>query len=344
MFNLNSVSHRRLNPLTGEWILVSPHRTARPWLGQIDTVRSEALPSYDPSCYLCPGNERTGGARNPQYSSTFVFDNDFSALQSEFSTSETAATIGDDFIVAHPERGICRVGCFSPRHDLALAEMSVAEIETVVEMWGQQFKELSSLDFIRYVQIFENRGALMGASNPHPHCQIWATASIPNEPAREQRSLANYLGRHNRCLLCDYAEFELTRERLIFENDAFVVVVPFWAVWPFETLIISRQHLPDLAYLGPRASRLAETLQQITRCYDRLFETAFPYSMGFHQQPVDGELHPEAHFHGHFYPPLLRSATIRKFMVGFEMLGSPQRDLTPELAAEKLREACKKIG
>lgn len=343
MFELNGVSHRRLNPLTGEWVLVSPHRTTRPWLGQVDRPSLEKLPAYDPSCYLCPGNERAGGIRNPQYSLPFVFDNDFSALQRE-ALHESASATKNDFIIARAERGICRVGCFSPRHDLTISSMSVAEIEAVVEMWVQQFKELSAIEFVRYIQIFENHGALMGASNPHPHCQIWATESIPNEPAREQRGLSNYLERHNRCLLCDYVEYELGRERLICMNESFAAVVPFWAIWPFETMIISRQHLPDLTEFDERARReLAQILHQITRCYDRLFHTPFPYSMGFHQQPVDGEQHPEWHFHAHFYPPLLRSATVRKFMVGFEMLGTPQRDITPESSAERLRNICESL-
>ncbi len=348
MFELNGISHRRLNPLTGEWVLVSPHRTDRPWLGQVEKTSREPIAAYDPSCYLCPGNERAGGARNPQYSSTFVFDNDFSALQRELSREISTAPKHDlpgrDFLVAKPERGICRVGCFSARHDLTLASMSAAEIERIVDMWSEQFRELSAIDFVRYVQIFENRGALMGASNPHPHCQIWATESIPNEPAKEQRGLTNYLQQHNRCLLCDYLEYELSHERLIYQNAAFAVVVPFWAVWPFETMIVSRRHLPDLSHLDEQSRKqLAQTVQQITRCYDQLFDAPFPYSMGFHQQPADGEQHSEWHLHAHFYPPLLRSATIRKFMVGFEMLGSPQRDITAESAAEKLREICRSL-
>jgi UDPglucose--hexose-1-phosphate uridylyltransferase len=343
MFELNSVPHRRLNPLTGEWVLVSPHRTARPWLGQVDRPSPERLMAYDPSCYLCPGNQRAGGVRNPQYASTFVFDNDFSALQREV-PEVSASAIENDFIVARAERGICRVGCFSPRHDLAISSMTMAEISTVVEMWAQQFNELSAIEFIRYVQIFENRGALMGASNPHPHCQIWATESIPNEPAKEQRGLLNYLQQQNGCLLCDYVKYELGRERLISANKSFAAVVPFWAVWPFEITIISQQHLPDLTHFDEQArTGLAQILHQITRCYDRVFDTPFPYSMGFHQQPVDGEQHPEWHFHAHFYPPLLRSATIRKFMVGFEMLGSPQRDVTAESAAQRLREICENL-
>jgi UDPglucose--hexose-1-phosphate uridylyltransferase len=343
MFTLNAVSHRRLNPLTGEWVLVSPHRTARPWQGQVETAASARLPAYDPDCYLCPGNVRAGGIRNPQYSSTFVFDNDFAALQHDVPADLNSCNV-DDLLVASPEKGICRVGCFSPRHDLSLPGMSVAEIETVIEMWTHQFKELSSIDFIRHIQIFENRGAMMGASNPHPHCQIWGSESIPNEPAKEQRSFLNYHERHKSCLLCQYAEHELASERLIFSGDEFAVVVPFWAVWPFETMIIPRRHIADITELDSSARReLAGALQKLTRCYDQIFQAPFPYSMGFHQRPVNGEEHPEWHMHAHFYPPLLRSATIRKFMVGFEMLGSPQRDLTPESAAERIRALCQSL-
>ena len=344
MFTLNAVSHRRLNRLTGEWVVVSPHRTARPWQGQVEPAEAVNLPAYDPTCYLCPGNLRAGGARNPQYGSTFVFDNDYAALQSNIPPEVPASKV-DDLIVARPERGICRVGCFSPRHDLALPGMSAKEIETVIEMWIDQFEELRSIDFINYVQIFENRGAMMGASNPHPHCQIWGTLSIPNEPAKEQQSFLDYRRRRNSCLLCEYAEHELKSERLIFAGVEFAVVVPFWAIWPFEAMIIPRRHIADLGQLDAPAKReLAITLQRLTRGYDQVFQAPFPYSMGFHQRPVDGEQHGEFHMHAHFYPPLLRSATIRKFMVGFEMLGSPQRDLTPESAAETLRELCGKIS
>lgn len=342
-FGLGNVSHRRLNPLTGDWVLVSPHRTARPWLGQVDKVEAIKLPAYDPACYLCPGNERAGGAHNPDYASVFVFDNDFAALQGTMPADCKPFEAGN-FIIAKPERGICRVGCFSPRHDLTMADMNSSDIEAVVGMWVQQFKELSAIDFVRYVQIFENRGAMMGASNPHPHCQIWATESLPNEPLKEQRSLLKYSQLHGSCLLCDYVEYELTRERLVYANDAFAVMVPFWAVWPFEVLLVSRKHVANITALDALAQReLASALKQIVRCYDRLFETPFPYSMGFHEQPVDGKPHPEWHFHAHFYPPLLRSSTIRKFMVGFEMLGGPQRDITAEDAAERLREVCKKV-
>jgi UDPglucose--hexose-1-phosphate uridylyltransferase len=341
MFRLNSVSHRRLNALTGEWVLVSPHRTARPWQGQVDTLSAEKLPPYAPSCYLCPGNQRAEGARNPQYSSTFVFDNDFPALQVDIA-ADLHATQVKDLIVAVPERGICRVGCFSPRHDLTLAAMDVSEIELVVDMWIDQFNALTSIDFIQYVQIFENRGAMMGASNPHPHCQIWGTESLPNEVGKEQHSQSNYLQSHHSCLLCDCAKYEEAEaERLVFADEHFILVVPFWAVWPFETLLISRRHIPDLAHLAePERRSLARTLQILTTCYDEVFQSPFPYSMGFHQQPSKGEIHPEWHLHAHFYPPLLRSANIRKFMVGFEMLGTPQRDITAELIARRLREIC----
>ncbi|MBV8051184.1 MAG: UDP-glucose--hexose-1-phosphate uridylyltransferase [Acidobacteriaceae bacterium] len=341
MFPLNSVSHRRLNALTGEWVVVSPHRTARPWQGQIDPVSSEKLPPYDPSCYLCPGNRRAEGSCNPQYSSTFVFDNDFPALQADI-PPDLQAKNTKDLVVALPERGICRVGCFSPRHDLTLAAMSITEIESVVEMWIDQFRSLTSINFIQYVQIFENRGAMMGASNPHPHCQIWGTGSVPTEVAKEQCSQANYLRSHSSCLLCDYAQYEEAQaERLVFADEHFMIVVPFWAVWPFETLVISKRHIADLGHLAQvERCSLARILHTLTRSYDEVFKSPFPYSMGFHQQPSQGETSPEWHLHAHFYPPLLRSASIRKFMVGFEMLGTPQRDITPEFVAARLRELC----
>jgi UDPglucose--hexose-1-phosphate uridylyltransferase len=340
MLRLNESSHRRLNPLTGEWVLVSPHRTQRPWQGQIDSTTSTHQVAYDPTCYLCPGNERAGGVRNPQYSSTFAFDNDFPALRPDAMADPIDVS---NLIVARAERGICRVACFSPRHDLTLPAMALSELDNVIAMWADQYRDLGSKDFIKYVQIFENRGAMMGASNPHPHCQIWGTGSLPNEPAKEQTSLRNYLQNHQKCLLCEYVRFEVSaEERTIFRNQSFTAMVPFWAVWPFETLIISERHVPDITCLeATERHALAEVLHNVTGCYDRLFQTPFPYSMGFHQQPTDGEKHSEWHLHAHFYPPLLRSATIRKHMVGFEMLGTPQRDITPELAAQRLREICR---
>ena len=335
-------SHRRLNILTGEWILVSPHRAQRPWQGQVETASQRHEPPYDPSCYLCPGNPRAGGERNPSYSSVFVFDNDYPALRPDPVTSSLHQS---KLIVSQPEQGICRVGCFSPRHDLALAKMKQKEIVAVIEMWRQQFVDLGNRDFINYVQIFENRGAMMGASNPHPHCQIWGTSSLPNEPAKEQTSQRAYMQSHQQCLLCEYLRIEKSSgERLIFENEHFVVLVPFWAVWPFETLILPRQHMADLSRLTVEQNeQLADVLQKLTSCYDHLFDTPFPYSMGFHQQPTDGQTHDEWHLHAHFFPPLLRSASIRKFMVGFELLGTPQRDITPELAAERLRNLCDNV-
>jgi UDPglucose--hexose-1-phosphate uridylyltransferase len=331
--------HRRLNALTNEWVLVSPHRATRPWQGEVAKLNTTPEPAYDPSCYLCPGNARAGGIRNPAYTSTFVFQNDFAALKQE-TPPDRLDLENSGLIVAEGERGICRVICFSPRHDLTLATMTAAEIEPVVHTWIDQVRELGSLDFIQHVQIFENRGAMMGASNPHPHCQVWATASIPNEPAKELLSQRAYLKSHNRCLLCDYSALEQGQQlRLVCENDGFIAVVPFWAVWPFELLVYSRRHVGRMTDFTPGESRsLADILHRVTSTYDRVFGVPFPYSMGFHQSPTDGGDHPEWHFHAHFYPPLLRSATIRKFMVGFEMLGMPQRDITPELAAARLRE------
>jgi UDPglucose--hexose-1-phosphate uridylyltransferase len=342
MFSLSETTHRRLNPLTGEWVLVSPHRAERPWLGQVEATSSESQPAYDPTCYLCPGNERARGVHNPKYDSTFVFDNDFPALL----PSTTNAELNEkDLIVAQTESGICRVVCFSPRHDLTLARMTLAETRRVIDVWADQFSDLGARDNINYVQIFENRGAAMGASNPHPHCQIWATSTIPNEPQKEQTSLRKYAAKHDQCLLCEYTSYEAEHsERLVLTNEHFQVVVPFWAIWPFETLVISKRHLGDITALtSEERDALAEILGKLTTCYDRLFNTPFPYSMGFHQRPIDGGRHPEWHLHAHFYPPLLRSATIRKFMVGFEMLGSPQRDITAESAAARLREVCKQL-
>jgi UDPglucose--hexose-1-phosphate uridylyltransferase len=333
--------HRRLNALTNEWVLVSPHRAGRPWQGQVENIPAPHLPEYDPSCYLCPGNPRAGGARNPAYTGAFVFDNDFSALQPGTSPDRQDVE-GQGLLVAEGEPGICRVVCFSPRHDLTLSRMQPGDIENVIRTWTAQFGELGKVAQINHVQIFENRGAMMGASNPHPHCQIWATRSVPDIPARELTCQRDYFRSRQACLLCDYVRLEQEQElRLVCRNESFVALVPFWAVWPFELLICSRRHLaslPDLS--GDEVKRLAQILQEVTSVYDRVFDIPFPYSMGFHQAPTDAEPHPEWHFHAHFFPPLLRSATVRKFMVGFEMLGTPQRDITPESAAAYLQDLC----
>jgi UDPglucose--hexose-1-phosphate uridylyltransferase len=326
--------HRRYNPLTGEWVLVSPHRTQRPWQGRIESATAPGGVSYDPSCYMCPGNTRASGVRNPEYTSTFVFENDFAALR--LGVPETH-TDGDSLLVAATERGSCRVVCFSPDHSLTLSRMRPDAIQDVVETWTEQYLDLGAIDCIRSVQIFENRGDVMGASNPHPHCQIWASESLPNELAKEETSQRRYHERGN-CMLCDYVSIERrAKERLVCENNSFVALVPFWAVWPFETMIVIKRHVTGLDELtGDERTGLAGILKRLTTRYDNLFETPFPYTMGFHQRPADGRKHPHFHFHAHFYPPLLRSATVRKFMVGFEMLGSPQRDITPEEAAARL--------
>ena len=336
--DLQSSPHRRFNPLLREWVLVSPQRTQRPWQGQIEKVAEESLPQYDPQCYLCPGNSRAGSQRNPSYNGTFVFENDFAALQPD--VPQISFNEGNKgLLVAQSETGICRVVCFSPWHDLTLARMSINEIRSVVNVWADQFTELGNRPDINYVQIFENRGAMMGCSNPHPHGQIWANATVPNEPSKEQATLLEYSRRNGCCLLCDYLQLEQnTGDRLVCENEHFFVVVPFWAVWPFEVLLLSKRHISDMRALqGDERTALADILKQLTTRYDNLFQISFPYSMGFHQAPTDGTAHPEWHFHAHFFPPLLRSATVRKFMVGYEMLASPQRDITPEVAAQKLR-------
>jgi UDPglucose--hexose-1-phosphate uridylyltransferase len=335
---LTEDSHRRLNTLTGEWVLVSPQRTTRPWQGEVSRPQNASEPAYDPNCYLCPGNTRAGGIRNPAYTGTFVFENDFAALRPNVD-GQRFDFEGKGLLVAEAEAGICRVLCFSPRHDLMLSTMELADIELVVGHWTEQFRELGASESINYVQIFENRGAMMGASNPHPHGQIWATSSIPEAPAKELLSQQNYLKSHQRCLLCDYAGLEERQKvRLVCANDHFVALVPFWAIWPFEILVCSRRHLPSmLNFTAEEVRSLSRILKQVTSTYDKLFAVLFPYSMGFHQAPTDNLDHAEWHFHAHFYPPLLRSATVRKFMVGFELLGTPQRDITAEFAAERLR-------
>jgi len=334
---LQQAPHRRFNPLTREWVLVSPHRTQRPWQGRVEKAAPPQQVSYDPSCYLCPGNERAGGARNPQYESTFIFDNDYAALLPDVQRLRCDEA---GLLVARSEAGVCRVACFSPRHDLTIPRMSRPEILRVIEVWTQQFRQLEATGWVRYVQVFENRGVLMGASNPHPHCQIWANASLPNQPERELASFREYRAGKNSCLLCDYLQIEMRRsERVICENDAFVVLTPYWAVWPFETLVISKRHFAAIDELaGHEAEHLADILRSITTRYDNLFETFFPYSMGFHQRPTNDGPHRDWHFHAHYFPPLLRSATVQKFMVGYEMLCGPQRDIAPEIAAARLRE------
>lgn len=329
--------HRRFNALTNEWVLVSPHRTTRPWQGAVERPSVLNQAEYDPECYLCPGNARAGGVRNPKYQSTFVFDNDFAALSPNASTERTDIG-GKGLIVAEGEPGICRVMCFSPRHDLTLSTMPVSEIESVTTAWTAQFRELAAMPRVRYVQIFENRGSMMGASNPHPHCQIWGTSSVPLYVGRETTAQHDYLLKHSACLLCEYVAMEQKEEgRIVCENNSFVALVPYWAIWPFEVMVCGRRHTGSLLDFTEQEARdLSSMLKRVTSTYDKVFDSPFPYSMGFHQRPTDGAEHPEWHFHGHFYPPLLRSATVRKFMVGFEMLGMPQRDITPEVAAERL--------
>jgi UDPglucose--hexose-1-phosphate uridylyltransferase len=336
-FSLSDHPHRRYNPLTGEWILVSPHRTQRPWLGQVEKLPPEERPTYDPQCYLCPGNERAGGLRNPDYSATYVFDNDYAALLPGIPEGEIRER---DLLVARSERGLCRVVCFSPDHSLTLPQMAEAGIRRVVDTWVEQYEEIGSRPDIGYVQIFENKGTVMGCSNPHPHGQIWSNASIPQQPALEQAAQATYLRAKGSCLLCDVLALEKARgERLVCCNEHFVALVPFWATWPFETMILSSRHLSSLSEMtGPERDSLANTLKCLTTRYDNLFESSFPYTMGIHQRPTDGQHHAEWHLHLHFYPPLLRSATVKKFMVGYEMLANPQRDVTPEAAAMRLRE------
>lgn len=328
--------HRRFNPLTGEWLLVSPHRTQRPWQGQVEKTAQEGMPQYDPTCYLCPSNSRAGGAQNPQYDNIYIFDNDYPALMPD---TPPASLEQDDLLLATSERGTAKVICFSPRHDLTLARMEQADTRRVVDAWAAQYQELGALPYIGHVQIFENRGAMMGASNPHPHGQIWAQESLPNEPIKEQNAQAAYWTKKGRRLLSDYAELEQRDgSRMVCENEEWLVVVPFWAIWPFETLVLCKRPAGSLLDLNDaQRDGLANILKRLTTRYDNLFEVSFPYSMGFHQTPTDGKEYPGHQLHAHFLPPLLRSATVRKFMVGYELLGNAQRDITPESSAERLR-------
>jgi UDPglucose--hexose-1-phosphate uridylyltransferase len=332
--------HRRYNPLSGDWILVSPHRTERPWKGQVEKLPPEIRLQYDPNCYLCPGNKRAGGDRNPQYESTYVFANDFAALLPD---TPDASISPDPLLRAESERGTCRVICFSPRHDLTLPEMAVEDVRRVVDVWADQATELGQQ--YRWVQIFENKGTVMGCSDPHPHCQIWAGSALPNEPAKEERQQRVYFEGHDgrthprEPLLVAYARLEAERaERIVVENAHWMAVVPYWALWPFEILLMPRRHVLRLPDLGDaERDALASVLKRLLTRYDNLFEMAFPYSMGWHGAPTDDGEYPHWQLHAHFYPPLLRSATVKKFMVGYEMLAEAQRDLTAEQAAERLR-------
>ena len=336
-FNLNDHPHRRFNPLTKEWILVSPHRAKRPWQGQVEKQQEDKRPDYDPTCYLCPGNKRAEGTFNPDYKENYTFTNDFSSLLQD--TPEGKIEDGELFI-ADSEKGLCKVICFSPRHDLTIPEMEIADIKKVVDLWQKEYIELGKIDYINYVQIFENKGSIMGCSNPHPHGQIWCSSSIPTEPSKESISQKEYFIKHKTTLLSDYLKKELEKkERILFENDDFVALVPFWAVWPFETMIVSKKAFSNIAQLNESEKiSLADAYKRLTIMYDNMFEVSFPYSAGIHQSPTDGKDYPEWHMHMHFYPPLLRSATVKKFMVGYEMLGNPQRDITPEWSAQKLKE------
>ncbi len=328
-------SHKRFNSLTGEWVLVSPHRSKRPWQGQEEASVPDNRPTYDETCYLCAGNVRANGEVNPDYKDVFVFTNDFSALQHDSKTFK----IDDGLLKAKGEQGICKVVCFSPDHSKSLAQMNVKDIQKVVYTWQHEFKLLSKQDNINYVQIFENKGAVMGCSNPHPHGQIWSQSSLPNEVEKKDQHQLDYFQKHQKTLLSDYLKQELQlKERIIFENRAFVVLTPFWAIWPYEAMIIPKTVQKDIAAMSDEDTILfSEAISVLTKIYDKVFNCSFPYSSGIHQAPSNAKKNEHWHWHMSFYPPLLRSATVKKFMVGYEMFASPQRDITAESAAETLK-------
>ena len=333
--NLQDYSHKRFNILTGEWVLVSPHRAKRPWQGQNEAVSNEQRPTHDSSCYLCAGNTRINGEENPKYEDVFVFTNDFAALQ----TTSPKFSVTEGLFKAESEQGICKVICFSPDHSKSLADMEVQDIDKVVKAWQKEYTELGAHEMINYVQIFENKGSVMGCSNPHPHGQIWSQSTLPNEVDKKDQNQKTYYNKNKSSLLGDYLDQELVaNERIIYQNNHFVVLTPFWAVWPFETMIVSKTQKRNITELSDEESiSFADAISKITRTYDKLFECSFPYSSGIHQSPTNGKSNDHWHWHMSFYPPLLRSATVKKFMVGYEMFGSPQRDITAEQAADRLR-------
>lgn len=333
--------HRRYNPLTDAWVLVSPHRAKRPWQGQVEKLTNDNRPEHDPDCYLCAGNVRANGEVNPHYEDVYVFNNDFASLLPTIPNPQSSILKNkeNDLFKAKTERGVGRVICFSPKHNLTVPEMEVASIRKVVDAWIEEYNTLGAKSFIKYVQIFENKGAIMGCSNPHPHGQIWAQSTVPDEPLKKQKAQLKYFKKHDKTLLSDYLKAELDKkERVLFQNEHFVGLVPFWAVWPFEAMIIPKRPMARITDLNDaEKDAFADAYKQLTVMYDNVFETSFPYSAGIHQAPTDGKTHEEWHFHMAFYPPLLRSATVKKFMVGYEMLANPQRDITPEKAAQILR-------
>jgi len=341
-FNQNEHSHTRLNILNGEWILVSPHRTKRPWQGKTEAVANSKRPAYDEKCYLCPGNSRADGSVNPNYTKSFAFTNDYSSLLKDTPKGEFNK---EDLLVAYSQKGICRVISFSPAHDKTLPDLTIPELQGVIEVWKSEFTELSKDADIKNIQIFENKGDIMGCSNPHPHGQIWAQNSLPVEIAKETRQQKLHFDKKGTSLLSDYIKLEQQEKvRLVYENEHFVVVIPFWATWPYETMIVSKRHITSIVDFTPAEEiGFADALKTLTMGYDLIFNTSFPYSAGMHQAPVNDGPHPEWHWHMHFFPPLLRSATIKKFMVGYELLANAQRDITAEAAAETLRECISRV-